>query len=146
MRPSVLNNFALGWYGRLLCVLQGEEGPFTIHVGPYFPELVWEFYASYRVKQSILKNKGQVDTMPCLSLRVGAGQEVNITPESGIIGWLLPKPPLLVMCLYIARYQPQRATSKGMIHCHDLKFEARMWLDLTHINVGEIIVEQFNRK
>ncbi|MCD7450877.1 hypothetical protein HAX54_008851, partial [Datura stramonium] len=30
----------------------------------------------------------------------------------------------------IARDQPQWATSKGMIYRHDLKFEARMWLDL----------------
>ncbi|MCE2055884.1 hypothetical protein HAX54_043663 [Datura stramonium] len=30
----------------------------------------------------------------------------------------------------IARDQPHWATSKGMIHRHDLKFEARMWLDL----------------
>ncbi|MCE3049814.1 hypothetical protein HAX54_045841 [Datura stramonium] len=41
-------------------------GPFTIPVGSYFPELVWEFCTSYRVWQSTLKKKGRVDTMPCL--------------------------------------------------------------------------------
>ncbi|MCD7448177.1 hypothetical protein HAX54_039133 [Datura stramonium] len=44
-----------------------DWGPFTIPVGPYFPELVCEFYASYRAKQRILKRKGRVDTMTCLS-------------------------------------------------------------------------------
>ncbi|MCD7472279.1 hypothetical protein HAX54_013316 [Datura stramonium] len=70
--------------------------------------------------------------------------------------------------------QPHWAVLKGIIQCHDLKVEARMWLDLVcariipskntthvpidvailvtcimdcrHINVGEIIAEQFKRK
>ncbi|MCE2055305.1 hypothetical protein HAX54_042379 [Datura stramonium] len=59
-----------------------DWGPLTIPVGPYFPKLVWEFYASYKVRQSNLKHKGRVDTMPCLpSVRV-RGQEVNITIQS----------------------------------------------------------------
>ncbi|MCD7457680.1 hypothetical protein HAX54_035843 [Datura stramonium] len=74
----------------------------------------------------------------------------------------------------IAKGRPQRAISKGLIHRHDLKFEARMWLylvcsrlipsrntlevpievsillacimDYVHFNVGEIIVDQFKWK
>ncbi|MCE3050667.1 hypothetical protein HAX54_047778, partial [Datura stramonium] len=74
----------------------------------------------------------------------------------------------------ITEGQPQWAVLKGEIHFHDLKFEARMWLDFVcariisfkntthvpievailvafimdqrHINVGEIIAEQFKRK
>ncbi|MCE3216161.1 hypothetical protein HAX54_005154 [Datura stramonium] len=74
----------------------------------------------------------------------------------------------------IAQGQPQWVVSKGLIHRRDLKFDARMCLDLVysrlmpsrntsevpievaillacimkhvHINVGEIIVDQFRRK
>ncbi|MCD7453629.1 hypothetical protein HAX54_021682 [Datura stramonium] len=70
-----------------------DWGPFTMPIGPDFPELVWEIYASYRARKSTLKNEGRVDTMPCLLS----------------VWW---------------------TTSKGMIHRHDRKFEARMWLDL----------------
>ncbi|MCD7456274.1 hypothetical protein HAX54_031078 [Datura stramonium] len=70
--------------------------------------------------------------------------------------------------------QPQWAISNGLIHRRDLKFEARMWLDLVcarlipsqnktevpievsilmscimdhvHINVGELTVEQFKQR
>ncbi|MCE0480710.1 hypothetical protein HAX54_037802 [Datura stramonium] len=44
-----------------------DWGPFTIPIGPYFLELVWEFYASYRVRQITLKHKGRVDTISYLS-------------------------------------------------------------------------------
>ncbi|MCE3216988.1 hypothetical protein HAX54_009863 [Datura stramonium] len=74
----------------------------------------------------------------------------------------------------IAQGQPQWVVSKGLIHRLDLKFDACMWLDLVcsrlipsrnasevpievaillacimkhvHINVGEIIADQFRRK
>ncbi|MCD9644611.1 hypothetical protein HAX54_032966 [Datura stramonium] len=74
----------------------------------------------------------------------------------------------------IAKGQPQWAISKGLIRRHDLNFEARIWLDLVcsilmpslntskvpievaillacimdhvHINVGEIIADQFKCK
>ncbi|MCD7446275.1 hypothetical protein HAX54_000085 [Datura stramonium] len=74
----------------------------------------------------------------------------------------------------IALGKPQWAVSKGLIHRRDLKFDARMWLDLVcsrfmpsrntsevpievvilfafimkhvHINMGEIIADQFRRK
>ncbi|MCE0481531.1 hypothetical protein HAX54_039341 [Datura stramonium] len=43
-----------------------DWSPFIIPVDPYFLELVWEFYASYRDRKSILRHKGRVETMPCL--------------------------------------------------------------------------------
>ncbi|MCD7447418.1 hypothetical protein HAX54_029092 [Datura stramonium] len=59
-----------------------DWGPFTIPMGPYFPELVWEFYASSRARQSIFKHKGRVDAMSCLPFVLVWDQEVPITPES----------------------------------------------------------------
>ncbi|MCE3216541.1 hypothetical protein HAX54_006841 [Datura stramonium] len=44
-----------------------DWGPFTIPVDPYFPELVWEFYASYRERQQLLKHKGRTEAFPCLT-------------------------------------------------------------------------------
>ncbi|MCE3049758.1 hypothetical protein HAX54_045725, partial [Datura stramonium] len=35
--PDIYNQISIRYWG-----------PFTIPVDPYFPELVWEFYASYR--------------------------------------------------------------------------------------------------
>ncbi|MCE2055769.1 hypothetical protein HAX54_043361 [Datura stramonium] len=43
-----------------------DWGPFTIPVDPYFPELVWEFYASYKARQWLLKHKDRTETLPCL--------------------------------------------------------------------------------
>ncbi|MCE0481670.1 hypothetical protein HAX54_039600 [Datura stramonium] len=37
-----------------------DWGPFTIPIDPYSPGLVWEFYASYRARKSILKHKGRL--------------------------------------------------------------------------------------
>ncbi|MCD9560773.1 hypothetical protein HAX54_019564 [Datura stramonium] len=56
--------------------LKGEEveeivtcdwGPFTIPVDPYFPELVWEFYASYRERKQLLKHTGRTKAFPFLT-------------------------------------------------------------------------------
>ncbi|MCE3051611.1 hypothetical protein HAX54_050331, partial [Datura stramonium] len=41
--------------------------PFTIPVDPYFPELVWEFYASYRARQQLLKHRSRTEAFPCLT-------------------------------------------------------------------------------
>ncbi|MCD7469339.1 hypothetical protein HAX54_008281 [Datura stramonium] len=93
----------------------------------------------------------------------------NIPQQSGKQSHSIPMGSNL-----IAQGQPQWAISKGLVHQHDLKFEARMWLDLVfsrlmpslntsevpievsillaciidhvHINVGEIIADQFKRK
>ncbi|MCD7457698.1 hypothetical protein HAX54_035905 [Datura stramonium] len=43
-----------------------DWGPYTIHVDPYFLELVWEFYVSYKAQQRLLKHKGCTDTLSCL--------------------------------------------------------------------------------
>ncbi|MCD9645775.1 hypothetical protein HAX54_034975, partial [Datura stramonium] len=53
--------------------------PFTMPLDPYIPELVWEFYASYREQQYILKHKDRIDMMPYLSSVLVRGQEVHIT-------------------------------------------------------------------
>ncbi|MCE0481204.1 hypothetical protein HAX54_038762 [Datura stramonium] len=55
--------------------------PFVMPFDPYFPKLVREFYTSYRAQQDILKHKGRVDKMSCLSSVLIRGQEVPITPE-----------------------------------------------------------------
>ncbi|MCD9645922.1 hypothetical protein HAX54_035327 [Datura stramonium] len=52
--------------------------PFTIPLDPYFLVLVREFYASYRARQDILKHKGRVDKITCLSSMLIRGQEVPI--------------------------------------------------------------------
>ncbi|MCD7467731.1 hypothetical protein HAX54_005343 [Datura stramonium] len=71
-----------------------DWGPFTILVDPYFPELVWEFYASYRARLSILRHKGRVDTMPYLPSMLVHGQEVDITPEAiNSLYWAEPIQP-----------------------------------------------------
>ncbi|MCE2055404.1 hypothetical protein HAX54_042529 [Datura stramonium] len=40
---------------------------FTQPLDPYFPEFVWEFYTFYGARQDLLKYKGRVDLIPCLS-------------------------------------------------------------------------------
>ncbi|MCD7469761.1 hypothetical protein HAX54_009004 [Datura stramonium] len=73
-----------------------DWGPFTIPADPYFHELVWEFYASYRARKSILKHKGRVDAMPFLPSVLVQGQEVNITLEAtNSICWNEPIRPSL---------------------------------------------------
>ncbi|MCD9638710.1 hypothetical protein HAX54_022847 [Datura stramonium] len=53
-----------------------EEGPFTLPVDPYPPELVWEFYASYLARQQLLKRRGHTEAFPCLTSVWVQGQEV----------------------------------------------------------------------
>ncbi|MCE0481688.1 hypothetical protein HAX54_039628, partial [Datura stramonium] len=42
--------------------------PFTIPVDQYFPKLVWEFNASYRESQQLLKHMGHTKAFLCLTL------------------------------------------------------------------------------
>ncbi|MCD9640258.1 hypothetical protein HAX54_025459, partial [Datura stramonium] len=42
-----------------------DLGLFTILVDPYLPELVWEYYASYRARQLLLNHKGCTEILPC---------------------------------------------------------------------------------
>ncbi|MCD9643925.1 hypothetical protein HAX54_031817, partial [Datura stramonium] len=52
--------------------------------------------------------------MPCFPSELVRGQEVKITPKAmNSIYWAEPW-----------------ATSEGILHCYDLKFEACIWLDL----------------
>ncbi|MCD9643504.1 hypothetical protein HAX54_031070 [Datura stramonium] len=54
-----------------------DWGPFNIPIDPYFPELVWEFYASHRARQWLLKNKGHTETLPYLQFVWVCGQEAD---------------------------------------------------------------------
>ncbi|MCD9639009.1 hypothetical protein HAX54_023246 [Datura stramonium] len=164
-------------------------GPFTILVDQYFPELVWEFYASYRARQQLLKHKGRTEAFVCLTSVWVRGKKVSVTPEainSLYWGEPIPSHPIFRnkvenkayqfqwVANLIANGRPQWAISKGLIHWHDLKFEACIWLDLVcarlipsrntlkvlievailltcimdhvHINVGEIIANQLKRR
>ncbi|MCD7461797.1 hypothetical protein HAX54_047131 [Datura stramonium] len=137
-------------------------------------------------KQQLMKKRGRTKAFSCLTSVWVRGKEVPVTPEEiNSIYWNEPIPchPIFrnkvesqfqwVVNL-IAKGLPQWATSKGLIHQHDLKFEARIWLDLVcsrimpslniskvpievviliacimdhvHINVGEIIADQFKHK
>ncbi|MCD9637664.1 hypothetical protein HAX54_021071, partial [Datura stramonium] len=58
-------------------------------------EPVREFYASYRARQDMLKNKGGVDKMTCLASVLIRGQEVPITPEEiNSVYWAYPVRPI----------------------------------------------------
>ncbi|MCD7464416.1 hypothetical protein HAX54_052701 [Datura stramonium] len=49
-----------------------DLGPFTVLVDPYFPELVWEFYASYKGETKHLQEQGPsgyYDMCPSILLR-----------------------------------------------------------------------------
>ncbi|MCD7462783.1 hypothetical protein HAX54_049357 [Datura stramonium] len=85
-------------------------GPFTIPVDPYLPELVWEFYASYRSRQQLLKRRGSTEAFSCLTSICVRGREN--TSEVPI------KVSILLSCI----------------------------MDHVHINVGEIIADQFKWK
>ncbi|MCE0480864.1 hypothetical protein HAX54_038055 [Datura stramonium] len=166
-----------------------DWGSFTISVDPYFPELLWEFYSSYRTRQRLLKHKDRIETLPCLPLVWVCGQEVPITPKAiNSLYWveLIQSHSTFSkkvedkanqfqwVANMIAIGQPQWSISRGLIHHRDLKFEARMWLELVcerlvpspnttevlidvsilivcimdhlHINVGELTVDQFKRR
>ncbi|MCE0481319.1 hypothetical protein HAX54_038997 [Datura stramonium] len=166
-----------------------DWGPLTIPGDPYFPEMLWEFYASYKVRQRLQEHKGRTDTLPCLPSVWVRGQEVPITLEA--INSLYWAEAIQQHSTFhrkvddkanqfewvaniIAMRQPQWSISRGLIHRYDLKFEARMRLDLVcarlipsqnttevpievsiliscimdhvHINAGEIIADQFKRR
>ncbi|MCE0482122.1 hypothetical protein HAX54_040524 [Datura stramonium] len=40
-----------------------DWSPFTIPIDPYFSELVWEFYASYRGRQQLMKQEGSTEVL-----------------------------------------------------------------------------------
>ncbi|MCD7470933.1 hypothetical protein HAX54_011171 [Datura stramonium] len=52
-------------------------GPFTILVDPYLTKLVWEFYASYRARQQLVKHRGCTEAFSCLASVWVRGQEAN---------------------------------------------------------------------
>ncbi|MCD9643296.1 hypothetical protein HAX54_030639 [Datura stramonium] len=122
-----------------------------------------------------MKLRGSTEASSCLTSVWVRGQEVPVTPEAiNSIYWDKPIPSHPIfrnkvekkatqfqwVANLIAKGQLQWAISKVLIRWHDLKFEARMWLDLVievaillaciidhvHINVGEIIVDQFKCK
>ncbi|MCD7466295.1 hypothetical protein HAX54_002865 [Datura stramonium] len=100
-----------------------DWAPFIETPSPYFLELVRELYASYRARQDLLKHKGKVNNIPYLSSMFVRGKEVYATAATNDqYAWITG---------IIAEGQPLWAIMKGGIHHQDLKFEARMWLDLT---------------
>ncbi|MCD7473170.1 hypothetical protein HAX54_014823 [Datura stramonium] len=137
-----------------------DWGSFTLPVDLYLPEIVWEFDASYRARQKLMKQRGSTVVGSCLT-----SMWVKVENIPTQFQWVAN---------LIAKGQPQRAISKGLIHQHDIKFEAHMWLDLVcsrimpslnmskvpievaillacimdhiHINVEKIIADQFKRK
>ncbi|MCE3052015.1 hypothetical protein HAX54_051414, partial [Datura stramonium] len=102
-----------------------DWGPFTIPVDLYFPELVWEFYASYIARQQLLKYKGRTETLLCLT-------SCDLKFEARM--WL---------DLVCARLIPSRNTSKVPI---EVSILPSCIMDHLHINVGEIIVDRFKCK
>ncbi|MCE3049296.1 hypothetical protein HAX54_044559 [Datura stramonium] len=126
-----------------------DWGPFTIPVDPYFLELVWEFYTSYRARKRLLKHKGLTKTLSCLTLVWVRGQEVPVTPEAiNSLYWEEPIHSHPIFCKkvedkanqfqwvsnLIAKGQPKLSTSTGLIHRRDLKFDARFLLDLDFVS------------
>ncbi|MCD7469289.1 hypothetical protein HAX54_008220 [Datura stramonium] len=114
-------------------------GPFTISIDPYFSELVWKFYASYKALECLLKPKGCTDTFPCLPCVWVHGQEVPITLKAiNSLYWAEPIKPNSAFCRkvddkanqfqwvsdIIVIGQQQWAISRGLIHRRDLKFKA----------------------
>ncbi|MCD9644953.1 hypothetical protein HAX54_033499 [Datura stramonium] len=105
-----------------------DWGPFTIPVDPYFLELVWEFYASYRARQHCLQHKGSSTTWPCLTSVWVRGLEVPVTPEAiNSLYWVEPIPSYPIFRMKM-----------------DSKAQQFQWG--VHINVGELIDDQFKQK
>ncbi|MCE0482039.1 hypothetical protein HAX54_040373 [Datura stramonium] len=100
-----------------------DWGPFTILVDPYFPKLVWEFYASYKAWKCLQKHKVQTNTMPCLPSIWVRGQEVPITPEAiNSLYWAEPIQPNSVFHRKLEKAIPsmiQQAIKKAMQPARD---------------------------
>ncbi|MCD7455209.1 hypothetical protein HAX54_027421 [Datura stramonium] len=133
-------------------------GPFTILVDPYLPKLVWEFYASYRARKQLMKRRGNTEAGSCLTSVWVQGQEVPVTPEAiNSIYWDEPIPshPIFRKSgeqsnsipmdsqLDCKRLMPSLNTSKVPIKV-SIFFACIM--DHVHINMGEIIANQFKCK
>ncbi|MCD7469291.1 hypothetical protein HAX54_008222 [Datura stramonium] len=118
--------------------------PFTIPIDPCILELVWEFYASCRARQQLMKQEGRTEAFPHLTSVWVRGQEVHVMPEAiNSLDWDEPIPPhpflhhkveekvhqFQWVASVIAQGQPQWAVFKGLIHQRDLKFDPNMWLD-----------------
>ncbi|MCD7471834.1 hypothetical protein HAX54_012563 [Datura stramonium] len=103
-----------------------------------------------RVRQQLLKLEDHTETFPRLTSVWVRGQEVQVTPEEiNSLYWeeLISLHPILPQKIenkenqfqwvaqVIAQGQPQWAMSKGLIHRRDLKFDARMCLDLVYFRL-----------
>ncbi|MCD7452514.1 hypothetical protein HAX54_017201 [Datura stramonium] len=88
-----------------------DWGPFTIPMGPYFPELGQEMPITLEAINSIYWDN---PTWPSLEFKR------KVEDKKNQFKWVTK---------IIARDQPQCADSQGIIYRHDLKFKARMWLD-----------------
>ncbi|MCE3050375.1 hypothetical protein HAX54_047075, partial [Datura stramonium] len=80
-----------------------DWGPFTIPVDPYFLELVWEFYASDREWQQLMKREDRTEAFPHLTSVWVRGQEVQVTPEAiNSLYWDEQISPHQIICQKIA--------------------------------------------
>ncbi|MCD7470521.1 hypothetical protein HAX54_010449, partial [Datura stramonium] len=122
------------------------QGIFTIPVDPYFPELVWEFYASYRAQQQLMKLEDRTEAFPCLTSVWVRGQEVQVTPEEiNSLYWEEPisPHPILRQKIEDKENQFQWNTSKVPI---EVMILLECIMKHVHINMGEIIADQFKQK
>ncbi|MCD9644706.1 hypothetical protein HAX54_033126 [Datura stramonium] len=62
-----------------------DWGPFTIPVDLYLPELVCEFYVSYRARQQLMERRGHTKAFPCLTL---AKKQVTALPFPNLVSML----------------------------------------------------------
>ncbi|MCE3215013.1 hypothetical protein HAX54_000539 [Datura stramonium] len=141
-----------------------DWGPFATPVDPYLPKLVWEFYASYKARKHLMKRRGCTEAFSGLTSVWVQGQEVPVTPEAiNSIYWDEMIPSHLIFCNKVEDKANQfqwvsSLISKGLVcsrlipswNTSEVPIEVAILLacimDHVHINVGEIIADQFKRK
>ncbi|MCD9560091.1 hypothetical protein HAX54_018533 [Datura stramonium] len=140
-----------------------DWGQFTLPVDPYFPELVWELYASYRERKQLMKLEDRTKAFLRLTSVWVQGKEVKVTLEAiNSLYWEEPISPHPILrkkkedkanqfqwlAHIISQGQPQWAVSKGLII--EVPIEVVIFLACimkhVHINVGEISADQFRLK
>ncbi|MCE2055657.1 hypothetical protein HAX54_043102 [Datura stramonium] len=74
--------------------------PFTMPLDPYFSKLVWEFYASCKARQDLLKHSGRVNMMLCFVLVRGEIIAEHFKRKAKQKATFLPY-PILIILLYL---------------------------------------------
>ncbi|MCD9644876.1 hypothetical protein HAX54_033400 [Datura stramonium] len=80
---------------------------FTEALEPYFPELVREFYASYGAQEHILKHKGRVNMMPCLSsMEIMTSMDIDLKiPAAGSNSPVADRSPPSDLCVWYSSFE-----------------------------------------